>query len=78
MGGPPGGPRGFLRAYSDSTPQAGSICHLESPGYNFKCGVFLAQSKQKCHPCENRHKGHMFLLRAKNKPILKLEPGESR
>ena len=31
-GGPTGGPRGFLRAYSYSTPQASFICHLESPG----------------------------------------------
>ena len=27
-----GGGRGSLKAYSDSTPQAGSIHHLDSPG----------------------------------------------
>ena len=31
-GGLPWGPRGFLSAYSDSTAQAGSIHHLDSPG----------------------------------------------
>ena len=41
---------GFLKAYSDSNPQVSSIHHLDSPGWDFKIGVLLAQSTNKCDP----------------------------
>ena len=44
--------------HSDSTPQAGSIPHLNSPSLNFRIGVFWAQSKRNPTLVHNfRHPG---------------------
>ena len=43
--GQPSGPQGFLTGYSDSTPPAGSIHHLDSLGKISKLVYFLRKVK---------------------------------
>ena len=78
QGASPWGPRGFLRAYSDSTPQAGSICFLDSPGSSFEIGVFLSQSDQNTPLVPIFTRVKRFLLCATNTPTFKFYPGDSR